>query len=86
LIQFLNEFNIPLLILFNKIDRVSNFNQKKIISLFIDSIKEYGMNLIHLDEINFEKMLEIPYLEFSALKKINLLKLKRVIQKYLEQI
>jgi GTP-binding protein EngB required for normal cell division len=86
LIQFLSEFKIPLLIIFNKIDKVSGFNKKKIISLFIESGKEYGMKMIQFEEFKFEVKSEIPYLEFSALKKTNLHSLKRTIQKYLEYI
>ncbi|NVM34981.1 MAG: 50S ribosome-binding GTPase [Candidatus Lokiarchaeota archaeon] len=83
LIQFLSEFKIPLLILFNKIDKISNLDKEKIITLFIQSIKEYGLNLVNLNDFNNEKKSEIPYLEFSALKKINLSKLKQIIQEYL---
>ncbi|GAG56781.1 unnamed protein product [marine sediment metagenome] len=83
LIQFLSEFEILLLIIFNKIDKVSNLDKKKIINLFIESAKEYGLELIHLNDYRTEKKPEIPYLEFSALKKINLSKLKGLIQKFL---
>jgi len=86
LIQFLSEFKIPLLIIFNKIDKISNYDKKKIIVLFVKSAKEYGLNLIHLDDYEFDKKSEMPYLEFSALKKINLSKLKKIIQKFLIQI
>lgn len=87
LIQFLNEFSIPLLILFNKIDKVSNFDKKKIISLFVESAKEFGLNLIHLNDFKFQDKSNLPYLEFSALKKINLTQLNRIIRKYyLEKI
>ncbi|MFX1306999.1 MAG: GTPase [Promethearchaeota archaeon] len=87
LIQFLNEFSIPLLILFNKIDKVSNFDKKRIISLFVESAKEFGLNLIHLNDFKFQDKSKLPYLEFSALKKINLTQLNRIIRKYyLEKI
>ena len=83
LIQFLSEFEIPLLIIFNKIDKVSNINKRKTISLFIESSKEYGLKLVYLIDRKVEKKSEIPYLEFSALKKTNLTKLKQIIQEYL---
>lgn len=83
LIQFLNEFKIPLLVIFNKIDKFSNLDKKKIINLFIESAKEYGLKLVHLIDRKIEKKSEIPYLEFSALKKTNLTKLKQIIQEYL---
>ena len=83
LIQFLSEFEIPLLIIFNKIDKFSNLDKKKIINLFIESAKEHGLKLVHLIDRKIEKKSEIPYLEFSALKKTNLTKLKQIIQEYL---
>ncbi|MFX1591067.1 MAG: GTPase [Promethearchaeota archaeon] len=83
LIQFLSEFKIPLLIIFNKIDKISNLDKIKIIKLFIESAKEYGLNLIQVDNYSTKESLKIPYLEFSALKKTNLTKLKRLIQEHL---
>jgi len=83
LIQFLSEFKIPFLITFNKIDKISNLNKKEKINLFIESAKEYGLDLIKLNDYSVEKNSEIPYLEFSALKKINIIKLKSIIQKSL---
>ena len=83
LIQFLNEFKVPFLIIINKIDKFSTFDKKRIIQLFINSAKEYGLNLVHLNSYKNKNNFEIPYLEFSALKKINLKELKQAIQKYL---
>jgi GTP-binding protein EngB required for normal cell division len=83
LIEFLNEFNIPLLIILNKIDKVSNFDKSRIITLFLDASKKYGLNMVHIDNFDDNKDTEIPYLEFSALKKTNLKQLKLMIQKYL---
>lgn len=85
LIQFLREFKIPLLIIFNKIDKISIFDKKKIINLFLNSITDYGLKIIHIDNKKIDPIREIPYLEFSALKKINLKKLKQIIQKFLEK-
>ena len=85
LIKFLDEFEIPLLIIINKIDKFSIFDKKRAIKLFIDSVNEYGLNLIHLDDFKYENKAEIPYLEVSALKKINIDKLKQIIQIYLKK-
>lgn len=76
LIKFLKEFEIPLLVILNKMDKISVFDKKRIISLLITSAKVYGLNLVQTTE---EKVNKIPYLEFSAIKKTNLDKLKRVI-------
>ncbi|MBY8984770.1 MAG: 50S ribosome-binding GTPase [Candidatus Lokiarchaeota archaeon] len=84
LIQFLNEFSIPLLIIINKIDKLSIFDKDRIIQIFRNSAKEYGLNLVHLYNHDDKNKLEIPYLEFSALKKRNLKELKQVIQKNLK--
>ena len=84
LIQFLNEFKIPIIIIINKIDKVSTFDKSKIMNLFLKSAKEYNLNLIHLNKYKFNSESEIPYIEFSALKKINIKDLKLIIQKYLK--
>ena len=84
LIKFLKEFNIPVLVIINKIDKFSNFDIKRVIKLFVDTALEYDLNLIHLDDFKYNNKNEIPYLEFSTLKKINLRKLKNIIQKYIQ--
>ncbi len=84
LIKFLDEFKIPLLVIINKIDKISNFDKKRIINLFINSARDYGLNIIHLDDFTNENQNMNPYLEFSALKKINVRKLKQKIQQLLK--
>lgn len=79
LIKFLNEFKIPLLVILNKIDKISVFDKKRIFSLLINSAKAYDLNLVHITGEVGKSNNEIPYLEFSALKKTNLDKLKRII-------
>lgn len=83
LIQFLREFNIPLLIILNKIDKISNFDRKRIINLLVKNIKDFGLNLVQLNNREKVTLADIPYLEFSALKKTNLLQLKQAIQERL---
>ena len=79
LIQFLKEFNFPLLIIINKIDKVSDYHKQRIISLFVEGAKDYNITLVPLTRIeNYPN--SIPYLEFSALKKINLSLLKQYIE------
>lgn len=85
LIQFLREFKIPLLIILNKIDKISNFDRKRITMSLIKNTKEFGLNLVQLYKIEDVKSMEIPYLEFSALKRTNLSNLKRTIQYYLKR-
>ncbi len=85
LIQFLREFKIPLLIILNKIDKISNFDRKRITISLIKNTKEFGLNLVQLNKIEDVKNKEIPYLEFSALKKTNLSKLKQTIHYYLKR-
>lgn len=83
LISFLREFKIPLLIIINKIDKLSNSDKNKIITLFADSAKQSGLNLVSLENHKFGDKINNPYLEFSALKKTNLGKLNQIIQKHL---
>lgn len=80
LIKFLKEFDIPLLIIFNKIDKVSNFDRTKNINLFLKSAEEFGLELTHLDQFFKENDSRIPFIEFSALNKENLDKLKKMIK------
>jgi GTP-binding protein EngB required for normal cell division len=82
LIQFLSEFNIPLIVILNKIDKITNIDKERLIPLLIDSAKGDGINLVHIDKFNRENKNEIPFLEFSAVKKINLGKLKQMIEYY----
>jgi len=84
LISFLREFDIPILILINKIDKLSNIDVKKNINLFVDSAGDFRLNMIHLDKFGNTHDSNIPYLEFSALKKINLDKLKKFIHSSLK--
>lgn len=80
LIKFLNEFDIPLLIVMNKIDKVSNLDKTKITNLFLKSAEQFGLELMHLDEFFREDNTRIPFIEFSALKKENLEKLKKMVR------
>ena len=83
LIKFLTEFKLPILILINKVDKLSNFEKNRIINFFLESAAEYGLKLIHLNELKQDSKELIPYLEFSALRKTNLGKLKQFIQEKL---
>ena len=84
LIKFLKEFGIPILVILNKIDKISNFDKKKAVNSFIYSAGEFGLKLIHLDNYKKDINDEIPYLEFSALKKVNLTKLRQIINNFLQ--
>ncbi len=84
LIQFLREFDIPLLIILNKIDKISNFDRKRIINLLVKNLKDFGLNLVQLNNREKITQADITYLEFSALKKTNLLQLKKTIKKRLK--
>jgi len=86
LIDFLRENYIPIMIIINKIDKVSNVDRIKNISLFVESAKEYGLNVVHLGKYKLNNEEKIPYLEFSALKKVNLEKLKKTIQQFLDKM
>ena len=86
LIQFLHEFQITILIILNKIDKVSNYDKDRIITLFLKSAKEYNIHIVNLRNYSNNRDSEIPYLEFSALKKINLKELKLTIHNYLKKL
>ncbi|MHA1412111.1 MAG: GTPase [Promethearchaeota archaeon] len=82
LINFLLEFNIPILVVFNKIDKISNFDKNQAIKLFLNVAREFGIKMVNLSEYNIKNNRNIPYLEFSALKKINLGALRKIINLY----
>jgi GTP-binding protein EngB required for normal cell division len=79
LITFLLEFAIPLIILINKVDKVSVFDKRRIITYFVNTARQYGLNLVHLDDFGYDYAQALPYLEFSALKKTNLGDLKQAL-------
>ena len=83
LIKFLKEFNIPLLVILNKIDKVSIFDRKRIIPSMISTIENYSIHLTQVGDEKSEDPNSVPFLEFSALKKMNLAILKRVINEHL---
>ncbi len=85
LIKFLIEFEIPLLVILNKVDKISVFDKKRIFSLLINSAKAFDLNLVQISYEVGKNINEIPYLEFSALKKTNLDKLKRIINASLQR-
>ncbi|TXT62219.1 MAG: Small GTP-binding domain protein [Promethearchaeota archaeon] len=83
MITFLLEFAIPILIIINKTDKISTFDEKRIMKFFIDSARRYGLNVVHLDQFSDDYQIELPYLEFSGLKKTNLGKLKKTLNLFL---
>ncbi len=84
LINFLREFELPLIVLINKIDKISKIQLGRIVNFLVDNARQYGINLVGLDKYSYEKE-NIPYLTFSALKKINLNALKHIIQHYFQE-
>ncbi len=84
LIQFIKEFKLPILVVINKVDKVSDFHKNRIISLFIEKAKTYNILLSPLTKIE-ESGGIIPYIEFSAIKKLNLDILKNIINFHLSK-
>ncbi len=82
LIDFLSEFKMPKIIILNKIDKVSTLDKTRIISVFLKKAEENGYKLIPLEKYILKDPESIPYLEFSALKKLNLGTLKTSIEKF----
>lgn len=80
LINFLREFDLPVVIVVNKIDKVSNLDKKRSISLFMEVARDFNISLIEFKNINDLTENEILYIEFSALKKTNLHNLIKIIK------
>ncbi|MBD3253574.1 MAG: hypothetical protein GF383_00695 [Candidatus Lokiarchaeota archaeon] len=85
MITFLKEFKIPILILLNKIDKLSNYDKNRIIDFFVESAFRFGLELAPFKDFKFIDKNIVPYLEFSALKKINLSPLNKFINYYLNK-
>ncbi|MBD3194464.1 MAG: hypothetical protein GF317_05365 [Candidatus Lokiarchaeota archaeon] len=83
LISFLMEYQIPLLIIINKIDKASSFDKRRILRYLIKVSQHYGFDLVHLNDFYGDYLVNIPYLEFSATEKTNLGTLKKIIHTYL---
>jgi GTP-binding protein len=83
LINFLRELSIPILIVINKIDKVSSLDKKKSISLFVETSRDYNIPLSEFKEITDLSNKFVNYIEFSALKKTNLHDLKKIIKYFL---
>ena len=80
LINFLKEFDLPTVIVVNKIDKLSNFDKVKKLSLLIKTAKDYNIPLSEFNETKNLSKDSVSYIEFSALKKINLHNLKKIIR------
>ncbi len=83
LINFLRELSLPILIVINKIDKVSNLDKKKSILLFLETSRDYNIPLSEFKNITDLSINFINYIEFSALKKTNLHDLKKIIKYFL---
>jgi len=83
LINFLKEYDLPTLIVVNKIDKLSHFDKIKKLSLLVKTAKDYNISLSEFNEIKNLSKDSISYIEFSALKKINLHDLKKIIKFFL---
>ena len=83
LISFLRELSLPLLIVINKIDKVSNLDKKKSILLFVETSRDYNIPIYEFKNITDLSNNFINYIEFSALKKTNLHDLTKIIKYFL---
>ena len=83
LINFLKEFDLPTVIVVNKIDKLSHFDKVKKLSLLMKTANDYNISLSEFNEIKNLSKDFVSYIEFSALKKINLHDLKKIIRFFL---
>jgi GTP-binding protein len=83
LLNFLREFDVPMVIIVNKIDKISHFDKENKLSLFTNTAREYNIPLSKFNDIKSLGKDDISYLEFSALKKTNLHDLKKIVKYFL---
>jgi len=83
LINFLREYDLPVVIVINKIDKLSILDKNRRISLLVQAARDYNIPLFEFKTINEITQKSISYIEFSALKKTNLHDLKKIIKHFL---
>jgi len=85
-ITFFKEFNIPIVVILNKIDKLSKFDQKNASDLFFDVAKKFGLKPVKYEDFfNFDEK-NLPVLLTSALKREGVEEMKEIIKKQLEDI
>ncbi|MEJ2296179.1 MAG: hypothetical protein P8Y23_15615, partial [Candidatus Lokiarchaeota archaeon] len=83
LLNFFRDFNVPILIIINKIDKLSHFDKESKLAFFTNTAREYNIPLSKFEDIKNLSKDAITYLEFSALKKTNLYDLKKIVKYFL---
>ena len=85
LFNLFREFDVPMVIVINKIDKLSQFDKEHKLSFFTNTAREYNIPLTKFDDLKNLRREDITYLEFSALKKTNLHELKKIVKHFLIQ-
>ncbi len=85
-ITLFKEFNIPVIVILNKIDKLSKYDQKNALDLFFDVAKKFGLKPVKYEDFfNFDEK-NLPVLLTSALKRNGIEEMKEIIEKQLEDI
>jgi len=80
LITFLREYELPVVIVINKVDKLSNWDKKRKVSLLVEAAKDYNIFLSEFKDIDDLSKDNILFIEFSALKKTNYKNLVKIIK------
>lgn len=85
-INLFKEFNTPVLVVLNKIDKLNLIDRKKIETFFFDSATKFGLKLVKFNEFKGFDSNVFPVLMTSALKKIGIKELKEIVESQFKKI
>lgn len=85
-INLFKEFNTPVLVVLNKIDKLNLIDRKKIETFFFDSATKFGLKLVKFNEFKGFDSSAFPVLMTSALKKIGIKELKEIVESQFKKI
>ncbi len=85
-INLFKEFNTPVLVVLNKIDKLNLIDRKKIETFFFDSATKFGLKLVKFNEFKGFDGSVFPVLMTSALKKIGIKELKEIVESQFKKI
>ncbi len=80
LITLFKEFNVPIVLILNKIDKLNTIDRKNTEEFFIEAAKKFGIKPVRYEEFKGFTREQFPVLLTSASKKINVEEMKQIVQ------
>jgi len=85
-INLFKEFNTPVLVVLNKIDKLNLIDRKKIETFFFDSATKFGLKPVKFNEFKGFDGVVFPVLMTSAFKRIGIKELKEIVESQFKKI